>query len=135
MGIDLPADVPSDLPLYPDGDLTLSTTGGRLCVISLNTPDFPEKAWAFYRSGLAEQGLTEMDASQSDGGHFVTAGKDGAMCMVTITVDAPSRTTINFTIDRGEGTVTERLNVPYDRSSFRTTSGQRPDISVCSDAR
>ncbi|MBX3442732.1 MAG: hypothetical protein KF774_10010 [Planctomyces sp.] len=102
-GIDLPPDFPADVPIYPAATLTMASTGGRLCVISLNTPDAPEAAWTFYRTGLTEQGWSEMDASQANGSHFVAAGKDGAMCMVTVTAELQSQTTINVTIDRGEG--------------------------------
>lgn len=87
--VDLPADFPEDVPLYPGAALRMAQKlGHRDVTVILGTVDPASEVGAFYREGLGKKGWRFVGKADLDGEEFLRFEKEQSAVAVVIAPEA-----------------------------------------------
>ena len=82
--LDLPADLPGDVPLYPGASLTWANSDETALLVSFSTADDPDTVAEYFRKEFASQGWLA-EASHQPGGRTILAVKGSREATVMVT--------------------------------------------------
>jgi hypothetical protein len=97
---EIPADFPSDLPVYPGAKVVAGVVAGKGGMVTLQTGDDPGEVADFYREKLAGEGWSLGSEMNLGGQRILPVEKEGRNAVVQISGDG-SETTILITTDQG----------------------------------
>jgi hypothetical protein len=95
--MELPADFPTDVPIFPKAVVRMTNTQARHRLLALMIPASVADGLAFYQGELKKQGWTVQPGVQMGGGYLLQAGKGARTCSMVITLDGKD-TVIQLTI-------------------------------------
>jgi len=95
--MELPADFPTDVPIFPKAVVRMTNTQAKHRLLGLVIPASVAEGLAFYQDELKKQGWTVRPGVQMGAGYLLQAGKGARTCSMVITQDGRD-TVIQLTI-------------------------------------
>jgi hypothetical protein len=86
-GVEIPADFPKDVPIYPKSLLRMASGGGAMRLFGFVLPGTPAEGMAYYEKEFAAQGWQVKPHMAMGNSLMLQGGKGGRTLMLTIGPD------------------------------------------------